>query len=118
MGIRKTALTEDAIIAVQTEWNDWRTAMVRVGHLEDVHWAQPSGAPRPLIHAVVSCDRIHSGQIAHHCELTTPPHYLLVCVLKCHASPSVYEHLSRRADAVLPPGLANRSRPSQRAGSI
>jgi hypothetical protein len=98
----KNCMTEDAIVAVQSEWNGWRTAMVRVGNLEDVHWAQPSGAPKPLIHAVVSCDRIRSGEIDHRCELTRPPHHLLVCVLKCHTAASVYEELSRRAAAVAP----------------
>ena len=90
---------DDAIVAVHSEWNGWRTAMVRVAHLENIHWAQPQGAPRPLLHAVVSCDRLHSGGIAHHCEQTPPPHRLSVCVLKSHTQASVFAELSRRADS-------------------
>ena len=92
---------EDAIVAVQSEWNGWRTAMVRVAHMENIHWAQPAGAPRPLIHAVIPCDRLHTGQIAHHCELTPPPHRLLVCVLRSHTPSAVFAELARRADAAL-----------------
>ena len=87
---------DNAIVAVQSEWNGWRTAMVHVAHLENIYWAQPSGAPRPLIHAVVRCDRLQSGQIAHHCELTRPPHRLVVCVLKSHTQSEVFAELSRR----------------------
>lgn len=90
---------EGAIVAVQSEWNSWRTGMVRAAHLQNVHWAQPRGAPRPLVHAFVSCDRLQSGQIEHHCELTPPPHRLLVCVLKSHTQSSIFEALARQADA-------------------
>jgi hypothetical protein len=90
---------ENAIVAVQSEWNGWRTAMVRAAHLEDVHWEQPTGALRPLLHAVVGCDRLQSGEIAHHCELTPPPHRLLVCVLKSHTPTAVFDELSKRASS-------------------
>jgi hypothetical protein len=91
------ASMDDAILAVQSEWNGWRTAMVRVSQLENVHWAQPAGAPRPLIHAFVHCDRLHSGQITHPCDRTPPPHRLLVCILKSHAQARVFQELARRA---------------------
>jgi hypothetical protein len=84
-----TPLDERAEIAVQREWNGWRTAMVRVTDLQDIHWLQPNGAPRPLIHAYVSCTKIQSGDISHDCHSTSPPHSLLVCVLKSHAAPCV-----------------------------
>jgi hypothetical protein len=91
----------DALAVVQREWNGWRTAMVRVSDLEHIHWSQPSGAPRPLLHAHVCCTDVVSGAIPHECHPTSPPHYLLVCLLKCHTSPGVFEELSRRADDVL-----------------
>ena len=91
--------TEDAIVVVQREWNGWRTATVQVAHLKNLHWAQPPGAPRPLLHALVPCTRLHSGRIEHRCEASEPPHDLLVCVLKSHTQSAVFADLSRRADA-------------------
>jgi len=88
----------DALVVVQAGWTDWRTAMVRVRDLGDVHWSQPSGAPRPLIHAFVYCNTLIVGEIAHECHLTPQPHCLAVCVLKRHTSPSVFGELADRAD--------------------
>ena len=88
---------EDAIVAVQSEWNGWRTAMVRVTHLEDIHTAQPAGAPRPMICAFVGCDRLRPEQIDHLCSVTPPPHRLRVWVLKSHTRKDVFQELSRRA---------------------
>jgi hypothetical protein len=85
-------------VVVHREWNGWRTAMVEVGDLEDVHWFQPKGAPRPLIHAYVQCTRIRSGEIEHDCHLTAPPHTLLVCILKSQTASCVFEKLSSQAD--------------------
>lgn len=109
---------KNAIVAIQREWNGWRTAMVRIAHLEDVHWEQPPGAPRPLLHAMVSCDRLQSGRIDHDCELTPAPHRLLVCVLKSHTSPAVFDALSRRAGTALRFRVPERFRPSRHAHSI
>jgi hypothetical protein len=94
--------TGDAIVAVQTEWNGWRTAMVHVADLDAIHWAQPAGAPRPLLHATVWCDRIVSGNVGHACNLTPPPHRLLVCLLKSHLPPAVFDRLAARADSSPP----------------
>lgn len=93
------ARLEDALAVVQREWNGWRTAMIRVADLRDVHWRQPPGAPRPLLHATVRCDRLLSGDIAHDCDTKSGPHDVVVCLLKRHSSPGVFEALSRRADA-------------------
>jgi hypothetical protein len=92
-------LVNHAIVAVQSEWNDWRSAHVRVTDLEDVHWAQPPGARQPLVHGAVWCNRLHSGHLSHDCELTPAPHRLVVCVLKSHTQPAVFAELARRADA-------------------
>ena len=88
----------NALVVVQRDWSGWRTAMARVGDLQDIHWSQPNGAPRRLIHASVCCNKIISGELAHECHLRPFPHNLVVCVLKSHTAPSVFEELSRRAD--------------------
>jgi hypothetical protein len=91
---------EDAtLIRIQTEWNGWRSAQVRLNDLHDVHWFQPDRAPRPLVHGYVSCASIVDGDIPHDCRPTGGPHRLLVCVLKRHATPGAYAELARRADA-------------------
>jgi hypothetical protein len=89
---------EDMPIVVRHEWNGWRTAEVRLGDLQDIHWLQPSGAPRALVHAYISCASITRGNIPHNCERSAGPHRLLVCLLKRHTSTSVYTEIVRRAD--------------------
>jgi hypothetical protein len=90
---------QETFVVVQADWNGWRTAEVRLVDLTDIHWLQPSGAPRPLIHAYIPCTHIKAGQIPHNCEQTEPPHQLLVCILKAHTRADVYEELWRRAVA-------------------
>jgi hypothetical protein len=65
--------------------------------LEDIHWFQPKGALRPLIHAYVRCTTLLSGDIPHDCPSTATPHRLHVCILKRHTADSVFELLSRLA---------------------
>lgn len=89
---------QNIVMFVRGEWNGWRTAEVRMRDLEDLHWAQPSGAPRPLLHGYISCARITAGDIPHQCERTAGPHRLLVCVVKRDSPPSVYGEMARRAD--------------------
>lgn len=101
-GRDSACLGDRAEIVVQREWNGWRTARVRVSDLENVHWLQPPGALRPLIHAYVPCTAIQSGEVPHDCGGSGTPHSLLVCVLKCHVAPSIFERLSRDADASSP----------------
>jgi len=90
---------EQTLVVVQQEWNGWRTAMVRLSDLEGIHWLQPAGAVRRLIHAQVGCDRIISGEIQHNCLETPALHCLHAWVLKSHTAPPIFEELSRRADA-------------------
>jgi hypothetical protein len=91
-------LEDDTRICVQREWNGWRTAEVRLRDLQQVHWLQPSGAPRPLVHGYVSCDGFITGSLVHECAPEQRPHPLLVCVLKSHTVPAVYDELVRRAN--------------------
>jgi hypothetical protein len=91
---------EDALlIPVQRDWNGWRTVEVRLADLQNVHWLQPRGAPRPLVHGYVSCRSIATADIPHDCNPADAPHQLLVCVVKRHAVASAYMELARRADA-------------------
>jgi hypothetical protein len=84
-------------VVVQRAWSDWRTAVVHITELEDIHWFQPAGAARPLIHAYVWCDKIISGNLSHDCFRSPGPHRLLICLLKSHTAPCVYEALAERA---------------------
>lgn len=65
--------------------------------LQEVHWFQPNGAPRRLVHGYVSCASITAGELPHNC--TGSPHRLFVCVIKSHTSEAVYAELERRANA-------------------
>ena len=91
---------DGALVVVHGEWNGWRSALVRAADIEGIHWWQPAGAPRPLIHAQVRCDKVVSGDIPHDCG--DAPHHLSVCVLKCRTAPAIYTALSRRAGASSP----------------
>jgi hypothetical protein len=89
---------DDMLIRVQPDWNGWRNAEVRMGDLQYVHWVQPKRAPRALVHGYISCSNIVIGDIPHDCDRGSAPHRLLVCILKRHTIPAVYEELARRAD--------------------
>ena len=86
---------------VQRQWSDWQTATIRLDDLEDIHWRQPAGAPKPLIHGYVQCTHILSGRLCPDVPVSTHPHRLLVCVLKSHTAPGVYVELTIRAAATL-----------------
>jgi hypothetical protein len=92
------------VIRVHDEWDGWHNAEVALNDLHDVHWLQPPRAPRPLLHAYVSCARLAAGTIPHDCQRTRGPHRLLVCVLKKHTMPSVYTEIAGRAGFPRPTG--------------
>ena len=94
----------EILIRVHPEWNGWQTAAVRLGDLEEVRWARPEGAPRDLVHGYVHCDRVVTGELPHDCAGTRPPHRLLVCILKRHTVPAVYDDLVQRANGNRSPG--------------
>lgn len=89
---------DEVVICVQSEWNGWRTAEVRLRDLHSVHWLQPRHAPQPLVHGYISCTNIVTGDVPHDCDRTSAPHRLLVCVLKRHTIPTAHAELARRAD--------------------
>jgi hypothetical protein len=89
---------DEEFVTVRNQWNDWRTAMVRVVDLEDIRWAHPAGAPRPLIHATLSClSLVGSGQF-HTCDGGTA-HQLTVCILRRNTAFCIFEDLVARAAA-------------------
>ena len=89
---------DEMLIRVQSEWNGWRNAEVRLGELRDVHWFQPPRAPHALVHGYILCSNIVLGEIPHDCNRRSTPHRLLVCILKRHTIATVYTELARRAD--------------------
>jgi hypothetical protein len=90
--------SEDRTITVVGQWNGWHTAQVRLADMQDVHWFQPTGAPRSLLHGYVPCTDITDGEIPHECERTRRPHRVLVCILKRHTTPATYDELAARAN--------------------
>jgi hypothetical protein len=92
---------QDSFVAVQRSWTAWRTANLRLTDLESIHWRQPVGAPRALIHAWVACTKVLGTHLAHDCGLTSRPHRLLVCVLKQRTMASVYAELVDRAARIV-----------------
>ena len=90
--------SDDILISVTADWNDWRSARVRLADLRDVHWHQPRGAPRSMVHAYMSCADIIGGTFSHTCDQSSSPHRIRVCVLRSHNVPSVYAEMARVAD--------------------
>jgi hypothetical protein len=90
--------SDELLIRVQSAWNGWRNAEVRLGDLRDVHWFQPPRAPHALVHGYIVCSNIVIGDIPHDCDRSSAPHRLRVCILKSHTIATVYAELARRAD--------------------
>ena len=96
--LRPTITDNTPHVSVQLEWNGWQSADVRVDDLENVHWWQPPGAPRALLHAYVMSEKLNTGE----CVGSTNPNdslqqRLLVCVLKSHTPPATYSALVSRS---------------------
>ena len=91
------SVTEETLIPVQREWNGWRLAEVRIKDLQDVHWFQPPGAPRALLHGYVSPSTVVSGDLVQPSGGAAADR-LLVCVIKCHTAAPIYTALASRAD--------------------
>lgn len=86
-------------VTVQCAWDGWQTATVQASDLEQLHWRQPEGAPRPLVHGYVKCTQLLAGTIAHACNQASRPHRVLVCVLKSRTLPLTFAQLARLADS-------------------
>src|SRR5688572_13991907 len=84
------------LVPVQLQWDGWRTAEVPLAALHDIHWFQPPGAPRPMVHAYVSAATLpDTAPPLRHAGETTQ--LLRVCVLKHHTPSTVYDTLSKQA---------------------
>lgn len=104
---------EARLVPIRDAWNAWRTAEVRLGDLQEVHWFQPVGAPQRLLHAYVLCSTFVSGDIPHDCNRAgRMPHRLRVCILRKCATPSVYRELARRAQEGEARAIDEPSRPA------
>jgi hypothetical protein len=90
---------DDVVISITTAWNDGRSALVPSADLRAPHWCRPAGAPKPLLHAYVSCDHLVDGALSHACDPSSAPHRVLVCVLKCHNTAAAYAAMASRAAA-------------------
>jgi hypothetical protein len=93
------SVDQEALVPVQQAWNGWRIAHARLRDLEDIHWFQPPGAPRLLLHAYLSAASIVAGSLVDAGEAAQLPERLLVCVIKCHTTPATYSTLATRADS-------------------
>ena len=69
--------------------------MVSIDELENVHWHQPVGAPRPIMHAYVRASRV-PRQLLQDAELSSPPELIRVCILKCRTMAKAYDALLAR----------------------
>ena len=84
------------LVKVRGGWTDWHSALVPVDALQELHWCQPLGAPRPIMHAYLLCTDVVDGGIPHDCDRSAAPHRLLVCILRHDITPDVHTCLVRR----------------------
>jgi hypothetical protein len=87
------------LVVVQLDWRDWHRAFVPLAAVEKLHWRRVPGAPRAMLHGYIWCSRVVAGVLHHNCALQDGPHRLLVCILKRHTIPSIYDAMSRQAGA-------------------
>lgn len=70
---------------VTRQWDDHRYARYRLDDLSGIQWARTSGgvhavANRPYVHAIVSCEGMQEGELAHSCSHGPGPHNIRVCI--------------------------------------
>ena len=83
------------LVRVHSSWDGWQSAEVRLAGIRKVYWFQPEHAPHEMVHAIVSCADIVSGELPHACD--GAPDDLRVCLLKRHVLQSVYGELAASA---------------------
>jgi hypothetical protein len=79
--------SEEHVVWVRRQWNDYRDAKYRIADVKGWHLSTVSGgvnqnAPRPFIHAYVRCDKMIEGSLAHSCMHGDAPHRIKVCITK------------------------------------
>ena len=75
-----TVQSATRVIRVQREWNGWEIVDVPIDELRNIHWFQPVGAPRPMVHGFLADVR--------------------VCILKKHNPPDLYQEVQEKADPI------------------
>ena len=82
-----TTPTDETIVWVRRQWNDWRDAAYKISDVSGFHWSNISGgvlapANRLYLHAYVWCDGMIAGELAHSCAHGQGPHRIKVCIVK------------------------------------
>jgi hypothetical protein len=100
--------TEETVV-VRRQWNHWMHGTVRLNDIDHPHWDDYSGgfqarAPRPFIHAYISCNAFVSGEVGHSCAHGAGPHRIKVCIVKKDNTPGIFWKIKMTADKVA--GLA------------
>jgi hypothetical protein len=79
--------TDDVVVSVRRQWNDYREAEYHLPKVHGLHWSNVIGgvnavAPRAFLHGYVWCDGMISGELSHSCLHGSGPHYIKVCLVK------------------------------------
>ena len=103
----------DPTVTVRRQWNDYRTATVKLSALYDFSWREFSGgvharSPRPFLHARMSCDAIIDGELPHSCRHGQGPHEILVCIVKKDNTRAVLKSIDAESGGLLSrrPGIS------------
>ncbi len=77
----------DIDVWVRRQWNDWRTAKVKLRDISEFHFSHVSGginvrAPRAFLCGYIWCTSVIEGDIAHSCRHGKPPHSIKVVIVK------------------------------------
>jgi len=99
---RKKQQIEETVV-VRRQWNHWMHGEVRLNDISHPHWDDYSGgfqarAPRPFIHAYISCDTLVSGEVGHSCSHGEGPHRIKVCIVKKDNSTTTFGKIKISAD--------------------
>lgn len=90
-------MIENTIVRIRRQWNDYRIAELKIEDLTQLSWDNfPGGvlakAPQYFIHGYCYCDDV-MGELGHSCTHGSPPHWIMVCVVKKDNEKQVYERL-------------------------
>ena len=75
------------LVRVRRHWNCRRIGDVRLGDIDDLHWARTSGgtghrSPFVMMYGYVLCDRLVAGTLAHSCVHGEGAHRVKIVVVK------------------------------------
>ena len=106
--------TDDTLVVVRRQWNDWRQAKVKFSALDGIRWDRISGgvgapAPQPFIHGYIWPDAIVEGEVAY--SGRHQYNTIKVCVVKKDNSREIFAKLVEIAGPK--PGKARRKKESE-----